>query len=100
MIRNPTIPMSPEELPQQRIYEVVDLPVRPEPFDCLVGYGGVPDDIVSKHAPRSPLYLCQVEWAWSPMHNWLDAYYLHRGRSHWILWTRYWDDNWGKWEWI
>ena len=33
------------------------------------------------------------------MHNRLDAYYLHRGRKNWILWTRYWDDNWGKWEW-
>ena len=42
-------------------------------------------------------YLAQVEWAWSPMNNRLDAYYLHKGRTHWSLWSRYWDDNWGKW---
>ena len=44
------------------------------------------------------LYLCQVEWAWSPAHNRLDAYYLHRGLTHWVLWSKYWDDNWMKWE--
>ena len=33
------------------------------------------------------------------MHNRLDAYYLHRGRKHWILWSRNWDDNWGQWGW-
>jgi hypothetical protein len=99
MTKQPTIPMSPEALPQQRIHEVVGLPERPEPFDCLVGYGEVPKKIIPKSGPSSPLYLGQVEWAWSPMHIRLDAYYLHRGRTHWLLWSRYWDDNWGKWGW-
>ena len=36
-------------------------------------------------------------WAWSPTHNRLDAYYLHRGRSEWSLWSKYWDDNSGRW---
>ena len=99
MTREPKIPMSPTELPQQRIHEIVGLPERPEPFDCLVGYGAVSGDIIPKSGPRSPEYLAQVEWAWSPMHNRLDAYYLHSGRKHWLLWSRYWDDNWGKWEW-
>ena len=99
MTINPRIPMSPDELPQQRIYEVVGLPKRPELFDCEVGYGAVPDEFIPKHGPRSPVYLGQVEWAWSPMHNRLDAYYLHRGRKHWLMWIRYFDDNWGKWEW-
>ena len=99
MTSEPKIPMSPEELPQQRIHEVVALPKRPEPFDCLVGYGVVSDDIIPKSGPRSPEYLAQVEWAWSPMHIRLDAYYLHSGRKHWLLWSRYWDDNWGKWGW-
>lgn len=31
------------------------------------------------------------------MNNLLDAYYLHRGRTHWSLWSQYWDDNWGHW---
>jgi hypothetical protein len=38
MTREPKIPMSPTELPQQRIHEVIDLPKRPEPFDCDVCY--------------------------------------------------------------
>ena len=100
MVTDPKIPMSPTQLPQQRIHEVVDLPERPDPFDCIVGYGAVPDDIIPKQVSRWAIYLCQVEWAWSPMHNRLDAYYLHSGRKHWLLWNRYWDDNWGKWEWI
>jgi len=100
MTREPKIPMAPSELPQQRVHEVVDLPPRPEPFDCGVGYGDYPPGSAPKNPPRNPTYLCQVEWAWSPAHNRLDAYYLHRGRSHWSLWSRYWDDSWGKWEWV
>jgi len=97
MTREPKIPMSPSELPQQRVHEVVDLPPRPEPFDCKAGYRDYPSGSAPRNQPRNPTYLCQVEWAWSPMHNRLDAYYLHRGSSHWSLWSRYWD---GKWEWV
>jgi hypothetical protein len=98
MTREPKIPMSPTELPQQRIHEVVGLPERPAEFDCEVGYGVFSDNAVPKNAPINSTYLCQVEWAWSPAHNRLDAYYLHRGRTHWSLWSKYWDDNWMKWE--
>ena len=98
MTREPKIPMSPEELPQQRIHEVVALPKRPEEFDFKVGYELVPYGKLPKNAPIKSTYLCQVEWAWSPAHNRLDAYYLHRGRTHWSLWSKYWDDNWMKWE--
>lgn len=101
MTCEPNIPMSPDQLPQQRIHEIVALPERPDPFDCHVGYGAVPADVIPKSSkPRSPIYLAQVEWAWSPMHNRIDAYYLHRGRTHWVLWSRYYDDNWGRWNWV
>ena len=93
MIREPKIPMSPEELPQQRIHEVVALPKRPAEFDFKVGYELVPYGELPKNAPTNSTYLCQVEWAWSPAHSRLDAYYLHRGRTHWSLWSKYWDDN-------
>ena len=33
------IPMRPEDLPQQRIHEVVGLPERPAEFNFEVGYG-------------------------------------------------------------
>jgi hypothetical protein len=100
MTQAPVIPMSPDQLPQQRIHEVVDLIERPDPFDFSVGYGSVPENTRGKGKPKSAAYLAQVEWAWSPMHNRLDAYYLHRGRRHWVLLSQYWDDNWGKWEWV
>ena len=98
MTREPKTPMSPPELPQQRIHEVVGLPERPEPFDSHVGYGVFSDNAVPQNAPTNSTYLCQVEWAWSPAHNRLDAYYLHRGRSHWSLWTKFWDNNLMGWE--
>ena len=96
----PKIPMLPSELPQQRIYGIVELPERPTKFECLVGYNSVPKDALPKAAPRSAVYLGQVEWAWSPMHGRLDAYYLKVHKTHWVLWSRYWDDNWKKWEWV
>lgn len=97
MTREPKIPMSPAELPQQRVHEVVTLPAKPEPFDCSVGYRQFPKGSLPTGTPSNMTWLCQVEWAWSPMNNRLDAYYLHRGRTHWSLWSRYWDDNWGRW---
>ena len=98
MTREPKIPMSPTELPQQRIHEVVGLPEKPEELNFEVGYGVFSDNAVPKNAPTNSAYLCQVEWAWSPAHNRLDAYYLHRGQSHWSLWTKYGDNNWMGWE--
>jgi len=100
MTKNPTIPMTPGARPTQYLNEVVSIEPRPDPFDFLAGYDVVPKDMRPKGPPRAAIYLGQVEWAWSPMHNRIDAYYLHRGRSLWILWTRYWDDNWGQWGWM
>ena len=96
MTRESKIPMLPTELPQQRIHEVVDLPERPAEFDYEVGYGVLQGDAFSKNAPTNSIYLCQVEWAWSPMHNRINAYYLHRSRTNWSLWFKYWDNNWGR----
>jgi hypothetical protein len=70
---------------------------KPEPFDCTVGYRQFPKGALPSRTPRNMTYLAQVEWAWSPAHSRLDAYYLHKGRTHWSLWSRYWDDNWGQW---
>jgi hypothetical protein len=97
MTRQPKIPMSPAALPQQRIHEVVTLPERPAKFDCEVGYGVFTKGALPKNEPATSTYLCQVEWAWSPMHNRIDAYYLHRGQTHWSLWSKYWDDNEDEW---
>ena len=95
-MQNPIIPMKPEQLPQQRVYEVITLPQRPDPFHCTVE---VPQEAVPKKGPRAAIYLGQVEWAWSPMHNSLECYYLHRGRRYWVLWLRHFSENWCRLEW-
>ena len=92
----PSIPMSPNELPQQRIVEVVDLPPCPERIEVYMGM------VCQRKMPRLPSrqskHLCQVEWAWSPMHSRISNYFIHKGRSYWILWESIFDDDRG-WYW-
>jgi hypothetical protein len=33
------------------------------------------------------------------MHSRIAAWYLHRSRTHWVLWVRHYDDNWEAWAW-
>lgn len=93
--------MSPEQLPQQRMYVVKDLAPIPNGCDIKLfdyethhGLAGIP-----KKPTKKSIYLAQVEWAWSPMHNRLDAYYIHKGRTHWLLWSSILDDHDVPWKW-
>ncbi len=89
------IPMSHVDLPQQNLYEVKSLPKSP------VGCGVMLLDAEVKHnlpgIPNKPtkksIPLAQVEWAWSPMNGRIDAYELHKGKEHWLLWCGYPEDN-------
>lgn len=99
-MRKPIIPMSASQLPQQRVVPVAALPERPEPFDATVGWDVLPAGVELRNGPSNAEYLGQLEWAWSPMNGRVNAYYLSRGRTHWILWTRWFDDNWSRWEWL
>jgi hypothetical protein len=97
MSGKPRIPVSPQELPQQRLYLVRRLPEAPPAWAVLVdsalqGFGDIA-------MPRSARYLGQVEWAWSPMHNRLSSYYISMDRAHmhWLLWARPYDTNWDRW---
>ncbi len=99
-MKAPRIPMSPGSLPKQRLTLVTELPSRPDPFDSMVGWNAVPESSTPKRGPRKANHLGQVEWAWSPMHNRLDAYYVHRGRTFWVLWIYAYDDNWSVWNWV
>jgi len=99
-VPTPKIPMSPSELPQQRLVEVVELPARPNPFRFQVGYGGFPAEVLPKQGvPRSPRYLFQCEWAEGPGNGSVDAFYLHARKKHWLLWLRYLDENADPWRW-
>ena len=96
------VPMLPEEIPQQRLNEVVTLPDKPHNLQVYVDY----DIPLKKNRPvgwpRKLIYLCGVEWAWSPAHNRMDHYYLNLKPNHFFLWNHYLDDlsiPW-KWEWM
>ena len=47
---------------------------------------------------RKAEFLCTIEWSWSPANERMESYYLQRSRTHWVLWLKRYDDNWGKWE--
>jgi len=91
--------MSSEKFSAHRVARGAKLPMRPPDFDREIGYGISHEGAIPKKPSREAMFLCQVEWSWSPVHSRTDAYYLHRGRTHWSLWAKYWDDNWEHWEW-
>ena len=47
---------------------------------------------------RNTKFICKLEWSWTPFNERVESYYLHLGRTHWILWRKPFDDNWGRWE--
>ena len=85
MTDKPKIAMSPNELPSQRLHEVVELASRPKGVEFVACTDEDPKEILPERRPTNMTYLGSVEWAWSPMHDRIDAYHLHRGRNHWIL---------------
>ena len=96
------IPMHPGELPQQKVYAITDLPQLSSSFEatCLMQLGsrGDCDDYawsiteadLPQRFPGAATFVAQVEWAWGPSNDRLDAYYIcsNRKRSHWFLWLR------------
>ena len=98
-MKKPRIPLSPSLLPQQRIVSLSDLAERPQPFDSVVGWDERPPGVKYPKGPSKPDYLGQVEWSWSPMHESVISFYIHKGRQHWVLWQYRYDDNWEQWEW-
>ena len=100
MIKDPVVPLSPSLLPQQRLYEVKRLPEWPSGVRPVVGYPGelgVPD--LPKRRSRHAICLCQAEWAWTPDHDRLEAYYLARSRRYWLLWRGLHNDETTPWSW-
>ena len=90
-MKKPRIPKQPAQLPQQKI----EMPrIEPAPrveFD-MDGWAGLP-----KRMERTADFLCTIEWSWSPANERMESYYLQRGRTHWILWRKDFDDNYGQW---
>ena len=85
------LPGFPDDLPQQRISEVVTLPDQPEGLEVRVelleSYPHYP-----VRTPRKVLFLGGVEWARSPANSRRDSYYLYSKPEHWMLWDHLLDD--------
>ena len=88
------ITLNPQDFPQQTLYEIKKFPKWPEGCGVrflntceheLPGIPAAPDE--------DSVPLAQVEWAWSPMHARVDAYQIHRGDDHWLLWCGGPDEN-------
>ena len=92
------LPGFPDDLPQQRISEVVTLPDKPEGLEVRVEFlESYPHYPV--RTPRKVLFLGGVEWAWSPANSRRDNYYLNPKPKHWLLWDHWLDDQVRPWRW-
>ncbi len=97
------IPMSPSELPQQRLYEVTQLPKKPLNFEasCIIypdkcDYAwSLPDEKLQARFPGTSKFIAQFEWAWSPSSTRLHEYYIasNTKKSHWFLWKQWFNEN-------
>jgi hypothetical protein len=50
--------------------------------------------------PPNARLVGELDWCWSPMHNMRLRYHLcsNRTKTAWLLWSRCYDDNWGRWQ--
>jgi hypothetical protein len=97
------IPVSPSELPQQKVYEVVQIPVEPKDFEasCLIysdrnDYSwSLPEDKMPKRFPGSAKFIGQFEWAWGMYNTRIDGCYIcsNTKKTHWFIWIRTPDEN-------
>ena len=93
------IPMSPTQLPRQRLNEVVTIPRMPKRLKPRIELDEPLLRQPPKASPRKLTHLFSVEWAWSPMHNRIDNYYLNPRRTGWLLWNNWMDDGTVPWSW-
>jgi len=75
---------------------VVTLPLRPPQFDSRCNRDSeIPERNRPKSMPRTARFLVELEWSWGMFHERQSRYFVssNRARSHWILWSRSYDDN-------
>jgi hypothetical protein len=80
------IAMSPEELPRQRLFRVLDLPEPPEGFE-LLDHNAL-KQLTPKEPGKDAELVVQAEWAWSPMHSRISNWEIDLDDSgqYWVLW--------------
>ena len=90
---------APELLPEQRIYEVIDLKPCPEGMETFIEWNQPLTDNPPRRGPINRTFLCNVEWSWSPINHRIDNYYLGRRNGRWTLWNNWINDWYIPWEW-
>lgn len=81
------VPMSPADLPQQRLVEMIKLPPLPKTLEIVTNHDQLPTRHSDRESPGKSTFLVALEWAWSPMHNRLQGFSLERHASgDWVLW--------------
>lgn len=80
-------------LPQQRLYAVPELPYHLFVTKVEIAQAGDPG--IPNKIPRGARFILQVEWAWSPMNNYLANYHisLDTSRRRWVLWESFLSDE-------
>jgi hypothetical protein len=100
MTKQPNPLVDSQDLPQQKLYAVPDLPKEWE--QKLIKADNTTNSGIPKSVPRGAYFLLQTEWAWSPMHNRITNYHISMdtSRRRWVLWESFFnDDDWpyGTW---
>ena len=93
------IPMAPEHRPQQRLNKIISVPLIHNKLKPKIDWLNPLKKRRPKGSPRKLSFLCSVEWAWSPMHNRIDNYYLNPRRAGWLLWINRLNDHTVPWTW-
>ena len=91
--------MSPDHIPQQRVAAVISVPEKPTGLVIRQWYEQPKLLDAPKRSPRNVELICGAEWAWSPMHNRIDNYYLNPRRTGWLLWNNWVEDGGFPWTW-
>ena len=83
------IPPYAEEIPQQKIYPVIDFPKKPK---NLRAFTQTARPLIYKkpsRVPKKAIFLFGVQWYWSPAHSKNDNYFISWTRKHWFLWNSF-----------
>ena len=94
------IPMTPDARPNQRLNVVRCVADKPNDLDVLIQWKNpIPYRHYPKGTPRKLIFVCSVEWAWSPMNNRIANYYINPKPWGWALWDNRLDDHDVPWSW-
>jgi hypothetical protein len=89
--------MRAERLPKQK-FQLARPAAGDKPYPSAEFYKPGSRASATKAIKRRSVRICALEWSWSPAHSSLDAYYLYGGRTYWMLWTRFYAEDFPSWD--